>query len=111
MSFWLSVTKAVLPYTNNIISFLIPIFNRSKEHIQEVQAENLQQQVSEIKEKSFQNAEEIKILADKIESILPFLEQKDKSLVRLRRSHLLCNFVVAIALLTLAGGFFMNFSR
>jgi len=110
VSFWLSVTKAVLPYTNDIASFLIPIFNRSKkDRIQEIQEETFKKEINELKEKSLKNAGEIKILADKIEAILPLIEQENKVSVRLRRVQILYKFIVNIIFFTLAGSLFIDF--
>jgi hypothetical protein len=106
--FWLSVTKAVLPYTKDILYFLVPMSNASKEDKQENQVEGLKQQVAELQEDSLKNSREIGIIAEKLETILILINQKKEADLRLGHAHLLYKLIISIISLTIAGSIFIN---
>jgi uncharacterized phage infection (PIP) family protein YhgE len=95
-SWLLPALKAVLPHVGTIVAAAKPVFTRKKADAPA--SEVAQQQIAELQSAVSQNAENIKELAEQLQSTLAALQQAaDVAESRLRRATLAAVLSVAIS--------------
>jgi hypothetical protein len=113
MAAWLAPTlKAVLPHLGTIVSAVVPAFTRKKADASANQLQLLQEQIAELQSAASQNATHIKELATQLQNTVSALEKAALvAEVKIRRAFWFSVFATVVAVIGLAVGLFLTFTR
>jgi len=112
MAAWfLPALKAVLPHVGTLITVAAPVFTKKSAEAAN-QAQLMQQQIAELQAAASQNADNIKALAEQLQSTVSALHQAAAiAEARLRRAYLLCLAAIVLSAATLGVALFVIFAR
>jgi uncharacterized phage infection (PIP) family protein YhgE len=112
MAAWfLPALKAVLPHVGTIINVAVPVFTRKSAQAAG-EAQLLQQQIAELQAAASQNADNIKALAEQLQTTVGALHQAAAiAEARLRRALLLCAAAIVLSGATFAVALFLILAR
>ena len=112
MAAWfLPALKAVLPHVGTLITVAAPVFTKKSAEAAN-QAQLMQQQIAELQAAASQNADNIKALAEQLQSTVSALHQAAAiAEARLRRAYPLCLAAIVLSAATLGVALFVIFAR
>jgi hypothetical protein len=113
MAPWLvPALKAVLPHLGTIISAAVPVFTQKPPATTKDQTAFLQQQITELQTAASQNADNIRELAEQLQSTVTALEQSAAiAETRLRRVFLYSFAAAVVSTITLGFALYLILTR